>query len=145
MERHKTRQFAVVTGASSGIGLELAHSVLRITLTYLVAADEPDIADAARQLGIRGATVAAVQCDLATKEGVEGLCEAIAASNRPVDALIANAGRGLGHAFLEQNLEEAMRVVHTNIDGIIRLIIELGEACVTVAGAGFSLSAPSRG
>jgi short-subunit dehydrogenase len=128
MERHNTRQFAVVTGASSGIGLELARLCAQNGFDLLVVADEPEIADAARQLGIKGATVAAVQCDLATEEGVEGLCEAIADSNRPVDALIANAGRGLGHAFLDQNLEEAMRVVHTNIDGTIRLIHRVGRS-----------------
>ena len=44
---------------------------------------------------------------------------------RPVDLLLANAGRGLGHGFLDQNLDEAMKVIHTNIDGTVRLIYEV--------------------
>jgi short-subunit dehydrogenase len=68
-----------------------------------------------------------VQCDLSTEEGVAQLVAAIAAVGRPVDTLLANAGRGLGKGFLDQNLAEALKVVHTNIDGTIRLVYEVGK------------------
>ena len=44
-----------------------------------------------------------------------------------MDALLANAGRGLGHAFLDQNIDEALRVTHTNIDGTIYLVHHIGQ------------------
>jgi uncharacterized protein len=53
---------------------------------------------------------------------VDTLAAAVTNAGRPVDVLIANAGRGLGHAFLDQDLNEAIRVIHTNIDGTVRLV-----------------------
>ena len=118
-------KLAVVTGASTGIGLELARLCARDGYDLIVAADEPLIADAARELSELGVTCTPIQCDLATSEGVRQLTDAI--GSRPVDALLANAGRGLGKAFLDQDLEEALAVVHTNIDGTVRLIFSVGQ------------------
>jgi short-subunit dehydrogenase len=117
-----TRQLAVVTGASSGIGLELARLCADQGFDLIVAADEPAIEDAAKELAGRGVSCTPVECDLATAHGVAALTEAIAATGRTVDALLANAGRGLGKGFLDQDLDDALKVIHTNIDGTIRLI-----------------------
>lgn len=46
---------------------------------------------------------------------------------RPVDALLANAGHGLGHAFLDEDFDEAMHVVNTNITGTIYLAYKVGR------------------
>lgn len=119
-------KLAVVTGASTGIGLELARLCARDGYDLVIAADEPRIAEAARELGGTGVACTAVQCDLATAAGVKQLIETIGA--RPVDALFANAGRGLGKAFLDQDLEEALAVAHTNIDGTVRLVFEIGRS-----------------
>jgi uncharacterized protein len=116
------RQLAVVTGASTGIGLELARLCAQQRWDLIIAADEALITSAARELEGTGITCTAVQCDLATSEGVAALVDAIRTAGRPVDSLLANAGRGLGNAFLDQDLDEALRVVHTNIDGTVRLI-----------------------
>jgi short-subunit dehydrogenase len=121
------RQLAVVTGASTGIGLELARLCAQRKFDLIIAADEPLIANAARELSLLGANCAPVECDLASAEGVAKLVSAIAAAARPVDALFANAGRGLGKAFLDQDLDEALKVVHTNIDGTIRLIYDVAN------------------
>jgi short-subunit dehydrogenase len=115
-------QLAVVTGASTGIGLELARLCAKQRWDLIIAADEPLIENAARELSATGVACTAVQCDLASAEGVAKLTSAIESAGRPVDALIANAGRGLGKGFLDQDLDEALKVVHTNIDGTIRLI-----------------------
>jgi short-subunit dehydrogenase len=69
--------------------------------------------------------VEAIQADLATTEGVDKL--SVAAKGRQVDALLANAGRGLGHAFLDQDLGKARRVVDTNITGTVYLIHKVGN------------------
>jgi short-subunit dehydrogenase len=119
------RKFALVTGASTGIGFELAKRCATEGYDLLIAADEPAIDDAAAALRGSGITVVAVQADLATRDGVDKLCSA--ADGRPVDALLANAGRGLGRAFLDQDLDEATRVVETNISGTIWLIHKIGN------------------
>jgi uncharacterized protein len=84
------RQFAIVTGASTGIGLELAKRCAKAGYDILIAADESAIEQAATSLRSAGAEVEAVQVDLATTEGVEKLYAA--AKGRAVDALVANAG-----------------------------------------------------
>jgi uncharacterized protein len=118
-------QLAVVTGASTGIGLELARLCALNGFDLIIAADEPLIENAAREICDTGVACTPVRCDLATAEGVQQLITAIA--GRPVDALLANAGRGLGKAFLDQDLDEALKVIHTNIDGTVRLIFDVAR------------------
>jgi short-subunit dehydrogenase len=118
--------FAIITGASSGIGLELAKCCAEDGYDLLIAADEPAIEAVAAQLRGSGINVQAVQADLATTEGVDQLLQA--AGGRTVDALLANAGRGLGNGFLDQDFAAARRVVDTNITGTIYLIQRVGRA-----------------
>ena len=118
-------QFAIVTGASTGIGLELARCCAKEGFDLLIAADEPEIEQAASSLRASGVKVEAVQADLATSEGVDKLYAA--AAGRPVDALLANAGRGLGRAFLDQDLNEVRRVIDTNVTGTVELIHKIGN------------------
>jgi short-subunit dehydrogenase len=91
----------------------------------LIAADEPEIEQVATFLRGGGTQVEALQADLATVEGVDKLYAA--AKSRPVEALLANAGRGLGHAFLDQDFGKARRVVDTNITGTVYLIHKVGN------------------
>ena len=122
-----SRQFAIVTGASTGIGLELAKCCAREGFDVLIAADEPEIETAANEIRPLGAVVETVQADLSTLEGVDRLYEAAKRAGRPVDALLANAGRELGHAFLDQDFNEARRVIDTNITGTVYLIHKVGN------------------
>jgi uncharacterized protein len=116
---------AVVTGASSGIGLELAMCCADDGFDLLICSDTAEIEAAGQELRARGAKVETVQADLATEGGVNRLVSAI--GERPVEALLANAGIGLGGAFLDQDLERARRVIALNIDGTISLIHKLGQ------------------
>lgn len=84
-----------------GIGLELAKCCAAGGFDLLIAADEPEVHDAASQLRTSGVQVKAVQTDLAAREGVDELYAA--ADGRLISALLANAGRGLGHGFLDQS------------------------------------------
>jgi uncharacterized protein len=119
------RPLAVVTGASAGIGYELAKLCAQNGYDLVIAADQAKIDDAARNFRELGIMVDAVEVDLATLEGVDRLYAAI--NGRPVDVLVANAGHGLGHGFLDQDFAEARHVIDTNITGTIYLIQKVGR------------------
>jgi len=125
MSATSSRPFAIVTGASTGIGHELAKHCAEKGIDLLICADESAIEQAAASFRSMGVLVEAVNADLATVAGVESLWAMV--GRRPVDYLFANAGRGLGGAFLDQNFEEARRVVDTNITGTIYLIQKVGQ------------------
>jgi short-subunit dehydrogenase len=118
------RPLAVVTGASTGIGYELARCCAEDGFD-LIAADEPEIEKAAAEFAALGAKIDAVEADLATIEGVHKLYATI--GGRQVDALLANAGRGLGKGFLDQDFDDVLQVVNTNITGTIYLIQKVGR------------------
>ncbi len=105
--------FAVVTGASSGIGFELAACAAADGHDLLIVADEPEIEAAAKRLAGPDRIVEPMVADLGSAEGVDALWKEIGA--RPVDLFFANAGRALGHAFHEQSLEAIYRLVDLNV------------------------------
>lgn len=137
-------KLAIVTGASTGIGFELATLAARNGYDLLIVADETLIVAAADDLRGHGATVDAVEADLATIDGVDKL---LAATNgRRIDLLCANAGRGLGNAFLDQDISDWRHVIDTNITGTIYLLQKVlrdmvarndGKVLVTGSIAGF--------
>src|SRR3954467_5030311 len=118
-------KLAIVTGASTGIGLELAKRCAREGFDLLIAADEPAINAAASELREFGVQVEPLEADLSTTAGVDQLCAA--AKRRRVDALLANAGVGLGRAFLDQEFGRVRRVIDTNITGTVYLIHRIGN------------------
>ncbi|MDB5812520.1 MAG: oxidoreductase [Betaproteobacteria bacterium] len=124
-EQDKRGQLAVVTGASSGIGLELAKCCAQRGYDLVIAADEPEIADVAGLFESYGVDVKAIETDLATIEGVDELYSAI--GGREVDALLANAGHGLGRAFLDQDFDDILHVIGTNITGTVYLAYLIGQ------------------
>src|SRR3954462_12290644 len=119
------RPLAVVTGASTGIGYELAEQCVKNGFDLVIAADEAEIEAAADTLRAFDAKVTAGEADLATIEGVDKLYAAI--RGRDVDALLANAGRGLGKGFLDQDFDEVRHVVDTNVTGTIYLLQKVGR------------------
>lgn len=126
------RQLAIVTGASSGIGYNLARCCAENGFDLILAADQP-LEDAAGDCRALGATVETVQTELASREGVDELVSLV--RGRRVDALLANAGHGLGRAFLEQDFAEVRHVIDTNITGTIYLVQAVAKDMVA-AGRG---------
>ncbi len=115
------RPLAVVTGASSGIGLELAHRFAREGFDLLICAEGADIAVAGDALSAEGTAVRAVRADLATADGVGELVREIAGTGRPVDALALNAGTGQGGPFVETPLDGDLAVIDLDVIGTVRL------------------------
>jgi uncharacterized protein len=120
-----TKPLAVVTGASTGIGFELARICAQNGFDLIVAADEPQINVAATSFEALGAAVVPIEVDLATPAGVDKLLASI--GSRRVDALLANAGKGLGGEFLDQEFPAIQHVIDTNITGTIYLVQSIGR------------------
>ena len=110
---------AVVTGASSGIGLELARHLADDGFDLVIAAEDAAIDDAAAAIG--GATrVEPVQVDLATPDGVERLVDHV--GSRAVDALVVNAGIAVGGgSFIDTDLDRHLELVALNVTGAVHL------------------------
>jgi short-subunit dehydrogenase len=115
------RKFAVVTGASSGIGFELAKQCIQHDFDLLICSEDEGIHAAARHLGATGAVVEAVHSDLATYEGCEKLVEEVNLRARPLDALILNAGVGVSGAFVQTELDDELRMIGVNVMAVVHL------------------------
>ena len=129
MATNPTRPLAVVTGASSGIGYHLALLAAENGHDLVVAADQARISEVAHDFEAKGAhVIATIHADLATAAGVDKLVAAI--GDRPVAALFANAGHGLGKGFMEQDFKDVAHVINTNITGTIDLVQRVGKSMV---------------
>ena len=140
------RSLALVTGASSGIGFELAKHCAENGFDLVVCADEPTIQIAAQTFRDLGAMVLAVQADLATTEGVDTVLAEVEASGQPLEMVLANAGRGLGGGFLDQDFNGVKLLLDTNILGTLYLLHKVatvmrargrGRILITGSIAGF--------
>lgn len=112
---------AVVTGASTGIGRELAHILASHGYALLITADERELDHAADELRSVGADVTALRTDLATYDGTEQLYAAVRETGLPVDVLALNAGVGQGGRFLDTDLGDEARIIDLNISSTVHL------------------------
>ena len=122
MATQNNRKFAVITGASSGIGFELAKQCIEHDMDVLICAEDAGIETAAETLGASGKTTVQTVCvDLSTYDGVEQLAERIAQLGRPVDALLLNAGVGVGGSFVETKLRDELAMIALNCNHTVHL------------------------
>src|SRR3954462_3684452 len=122
MNHQQQRPFAVVTGASSGIGFELAKVFAEEGFDLLITAEDEEIEAAHRELNQLTASVECARADLSTEEGVQRLHERIEATARPVDAIALNAGIGAGGDFArETDLRKELRLVDLNVRSTVHL------------------------
>ena len=136
MSIESASSLAVVTGASSGIGWQLARQFAEHGFDVLICAEDDGLSTAAAQLRSgEGGSITEVQADLATYDGVEALVSAIVAVGRPVDAVALNAGIGNGGRFVDISLDDELRLIQTNIVSAVHLAKRLLPAMV-VRGAG---------
>lgn len=117
-----SKPLAVVTGASTGIGFELARQFVQHGFDLVIAAEEPQIAKAAQTLSALGANVEPVQADLASAAGCEQLQSTVEAMGRPLEAIALNAGIGVSGDFSrETDLTEELNMIHLNVISTVRL------------------------
>ena len=137
-------KLAIVTGASTGIGFELATLAAQDGYDIIVVANEPLIDAAARDFRQFGTEVRSVQADLSTLEGVDTLLAA--AEGRAIDLVCANAGIGTGGPFLEQEVASWRHSIDTNVTGTVYLLQKvladmvargMGKVLVTGSIAGY--------
>src|SRR4051795_10785141 len=122
MEDGQNRQLAVVTGASSGIGFELAKIFAEEGFDLLIAAEDAELTTALEKLQKDGASVEAHRVDLSTEAGVIELYRHIQNTGRPVDALALNAGIGAGGAFAtETDLADELKLIDLNVRSTVHL------------------------
>lgn len=121
MTETETTPLAVVTGASSGIGFELAKVFADNCFDVLVNAEDGGLDAAAERLRATGAQVQPVRADLSRYDGVERLYAAIASTGRPVSAAALNAGVGQGGAFIDTDLDDEIRIIDVNVTSTVHL------------------------
>jgi short-subunit dehydrogenase len=115
------RPLALVTGASSGIGLELARQFAGHGFDLVVNAEDAELTTAAEQLRAAGTTVQAVQADLRSAEGAQAVYDAVTATGRPLAAAALNAGVGKGGPFVENPLEDELAIIDLNVRSTVVL------------------------
>src|ERR1700744_4579559 len=115
------RPFALVTGASSGIGLALAHDLARRGYDLCICSSGERLSEAAEQLRGAGAEVLDVTAYLGTADGVASLWEQVSSTGRDLDVACINAGIGVGGLFTETDLQEELKSVNLNCTGTVHL------------------------
>jgi short-subunit dehydrogenase len=121
MEQFSATPLALVTGASSGIGLELARQFAEHGFDLVIVAENDAIRSAASELEAYGQSVVPLQIDLASDTGVDELYTRLEALDRQVDAVAINAGVGVGGAFVDNDLAAEINLINLNVTSVVRL------------------------
>ncbi|MFJ4338487.1 SDR family NAD(P)-dependent oxidoreductase [Streptomyces sp. NPDC088915] len=117
-----TRPLALVTGASSGIGFELARQLAERGYDLVVnAEDDARLQQAAQQVRAAGARVEVVRADLRDPEQTERLFAAATGLGRPLDVVVLNAGVGQGGAFVDTDLADELEIIDLNVRSTVHL------------------------
>ena len=121
MEDAAGNDLALVTGASGGIGFELARQFAEHGFDLLVVGEDESIARAAEELRDLRVEVESIRTDLAGAAGADRLWERVRARGRPVAAIAINAGPGVGGPFVDNDLDEELRLIDQNVTSVVRL------------------------
>lgn len=138
----ETKKLALVTGASSGIGFELAKRFADDGYDLVIAAEDDGITTAAGKLSHNGAHVRPVKVDLRSPEGVTELCERATEGRHALDAAAINAGVGTSGKFVDSDLEHDLSVIDLNVRStthltklVLRDMVERGSGKVLLTSS----------
>jgi uncharacterized protein len=123
-----TRPLALVSGGSSGIGVELAAQLAQRGHDVAISGQSERVHEAAERLREHGVEAYAHQGDAGTYEGVESFWTFVTDLGRPVEVACLNVGIGLGGAFADSDLAEHLRVVAVNVTGLVHLAKRVTDA-----------------
>jgi short-subunit dehydrogenase len=115
------RQFAIVTGASSGIGLSLAKELAARGYDLAICSSGQRLQPAAEVLRSLGAHVTEIRADLATRDGVKQFWDQVQSLGRNIDVACLNAGVGVGGLFVETDLDAELNMFYLNCAGTVQL------------------------
>ena len=123
MTINRNQKVAVITGSSSGIGLETSLTLARNGfLTYATArslkkgARINTLATDKQKLPIK-----VVQLDVTDNQSINNAIQTIVSETGRIDVLVNNAGYGLGGTFEDLSIEEIKNLYETNVFGLIRV------------------------
>ena len=134
MNPQADRPLALVTGASSGIGLELARQLAQNGYDLLISAEDEDgLETAAESLQADGGMVETVIADLREDGAVDDIVDAL--GDRPLAVLCANAGFGLGGRFTETDLDTELDMIQVNVASQVELVKHVSRE-MAAAGQG---------
>lgn len=119
--KNQEKRFAIVTGASSGIGYEFTKILIQNNFNVLAIADGPRIMECARELSTADCKVTPLKADLSTKEGVMQVCEKLLEFKRPIDLLYLNAGFAVHGNFIENDIEDELKLINLNVTSVVHL------------------------
>ena len=114
-------KLAVVTGASSGIGYNLAKVFAENGYDLVIDAEDARLGKAAADFKSMGVNVTAVKADLATFDGCKQFWQQVEAVGRKVDAVAINAGVGVGGLFVDTDLEKEINLVRLNVESTVHI------------------------
>ncbi len=141
-----TKPFALVTGGSAGIGLEIARLLAKDGNDLIITGREKRVLQAAEELRKFGVEVLPVQSDLSTEAGNAAVLDALASTGRPVEIAVLNAGIAIGGAFIDIPLDRHLQLIALNVISPVRLAHAVIPGMVANGGGKLllvsSLSAP---
>jgi short-subunit dehydrogenase len=122
MTTSSARPLAIITGASNGIGYQLALQLAQNGHDLVATGRSEKIFQAAEDFKRYGAEVTAVQADLSQPEEVERFWKEATALGRPIAVAVINAGIGVGGAaFWNTDLDEELKLIDVNVTSVVHL------------------------
>lgn len=116
-----SRPLAVITGAASGFGYELAQAFAKNNFDLIVTDYNPAIVEAAEAFRAFGGIVEHIQTNLGAFKGVDGLIQKIQSIHRPIDTVVFNAHVITSGGFGEIPMEEELNSILVNITSVVHL------------------------
>lgn len=127
---NNTKKLVLITGASSGLGFELAKLFANDGYDVAMSGSSDRIYNSAREIEKLGVEAFPFQADASTYDGVENFWSFVEGKNRPIDAAVLNLGISIGGAFLDNDLQEELKLIDINISGMVHMAKRVSQHMV---------------